>query len=269
LNRAENKGEVTSAQPPSSEPGIDSQASSHSSDNHEHRSHGELLNNIYSLQRHFYDVTRKYYLFGRDHILKEIIASRPESLLEIGCGTGRNLFILERMVQASVQAGHTTQAPELFGLDASTEMLAYAKKHQPTKSQIHFAYGYAESFGPSELFSRGTFSDILFSYSLSMIPESILALNHALTLIPKGGRVWIVDFWDQSGYPIWFQKLLQWWLRLFHVEFSPELFSHIKALPDQWSSIDTLRKHGAYSVSLRPVGRKYGYLACITRDATN
>ena len=233
----------------------------------QHKAHGELLNKIYSVQRHFYDLTRKYYLFGRDRVLQEIIQYNPDSILEIGCGTGRNLFKLEKMLRSSSMDMHHERTPALCGLDASTEMLAYASKHRPIGSDIALGFGYAESFSPQELFARDTFSDILFSYSLSMIPESILALEHALTLLAPEGRIWIVDFWDQSGYPRWFQKLLQWWLELFHVRFDPALFSHIKDI-QRAPHKDAERTSRPYSITIQPVGRNYAYLACITRNAS-
>ncbi len=31
--------------------------------------HRSFLNTYYGISRHFYDVTRKYYLFGRDRVL--------------------------------------------------------------------------------------------------------------------------------------------------------------------------------------------------------
>lgn len=231
----------------------------------QHKAHGELLNKIYSIQRHFYDLTRKYYLFGRDQVLQELVRCNPNSVLEIGCGTGRNLFMLERLLRSSSMDLHHERSPVLCGLDASTEMLAYASKHRPINSDITLGFGYAESFSPQELFARDAFSDILFSYSLSMIPESILALNHALTLLAPEGRIWIVDFWDQSGYPRWFQKLLRWWLELFHVRFDPALFAHIEDI-QRTPQTDATDSSSPYSVTIQPVGRNYAYLACITRN---
>ena len=38
--------------------------------------HGQLMDSIYRGQRHIYDVTRKYYLFGRDRMIVRSICSR-------------------------------------------------------------------------------------------------------------------------------------------------------------------------------------------------
>ncbi|MCV4690907.1 hypothetical protein OFC38_32680, partial [Escherichia coli] len=65
---------------------------------------------MYRIQRHIYDFTRKYYLLGRDVMLAGIIADNAKKILEIGCGTGRNLIILSRKLPNA----------QLFGIDASS-----------------------------------------------------------------------------------------------------------------------------------------------------
>lgn len=222
--------------------------------------HSELLDKIYSLQRHFYDLTRKYYLFGRDTIIDRIASRSPHSVLEVGCGTGRNLFLLEsrwRKAQklarnTSVDGATKPSTPLIAGLDASRAMLAEAEKKRPLKSRVQFAFGYAESFSPEELFQQQAFSSIFFSYSLSMMPEPIAALEHALTLLEPAGEIWIVDFWDQAGYPAWFAAALKQWLALFHVRFDPKLFDYLSHPPSSWK------------VEIEPVGRQYAYIARLT-----
>ena len=76
----------------------------------------EEMDRMYRLQRYFYDATRKYYLLGRDQLLREMALQPGDRVLEIGCGTARNLIVLAR------------QRPDVtcYGLDASHEMLATA-----------------------------------------------------------------------------------------------------------------------------------------------
>ena len=56
----------------------------------------ENMDKMYRHQRYFYDFTRKYYLLGRDKLIDEMNVQKDENILEIGCGTGRNLSILAK-----------------------------------------------------------------------------------------------------------------------------------------------------------------------------
>ena len=51
---------------------------------------------IYRGQRHIYDVTRRYYLLGRDGLIADLDVPAGGTVLEIGCGTGRNLIAVGR-----------------------------------------------------------------------------------------------------------------------------------------------------------------------------
>ena len=55
------------------------------------------MDKVYRHQRHFYDFTRHYYLLGRDRLIRELNITPGESVIEIGCGTARNLI---RIAQA-------------------------------------------------------------------------------------------------------------------------------------------------------------------------
>src|ERR1700759_2108607 len=74
------------------------------------------MNRLSRRQRHIYDGTRRYYLLGRDQLIENLRPDAGASVLEIGCGTGRNL----------VQAAKQFPGAQLFGIDVSTEMLTSA-----------------------------------------------------------------------------------------------------------------------------------------------
>jgi S-adenosylmethionine-diacylgycerolhomoserine-N-methlytransferase len=57
----------------------------------------------------------------------------------------------------------------------------------------------------------------MISYSLSMIPGWQAALELALSLLARGGRLQVVDFGGQESLPRWFRTLLRAWLARFHV----------------------------------------------------
>ncbi len=54
------------------------------------------MDRIYRHQRHIYDLTRKYYLLGRDALIRDLAPVPGDTVLEIGCGTGRNLILAAR-----------------------------------------------------------------------------------------------------------------------------------------------------------------------------
>src|ERR1700744_2794253 len=74
------------------------------------------MNRMYRWQRHVYDFTRRYYLLGRDQLIENLRPEVGACVLEIGCGTGRNL----------VQGAKRFPTANFFGIDVSTEMLTSA-----------------------------------------------------------------------------------------------------------------------------------------------
>ncbi len=134
-----------------------------------------------------------------------------ESVLEVGCGTGRNLLKLSRLAPQA----------KLFGLDAADEMLKSAAAkfdaHDKQK-EIVLRQGLAEEFNYHETFKLDEpFDKIFISYSLSMFPKWQEALRNVLENLKPGGDLYIVDFWDGKGLPAWFNWLRVWWLGLFKV----------------------------------------------------
>jgi S-adenosylmethionine-diacylgycerolhomoserine-N-methlytransferase len=174
-------------------------------------SHARLMDGVYRHQRYIYDFTRKYYLFGRDRLIRQLDLGPGERLVEIGCGTARNLI---RM--AEIYPGVA-----FFGLDASAQMLetaAPAVAKAGLGHRIRLAQGYAEGLEPGLFGEDRPFDHAVFSYSLSMIPQWQQALDAAGRSLCEGGRVHVVDFGDFAGFAWPLAGLLRIWLKLFHVE---------------------------------------------------
>jgi S-adenosylmethionine-diacylgycerolhomoserine-N-methlytransferase len=169
-----------------------------------------LMDRIYRRQRHIYDLTRKYYLAGRDELI-ELLAPPPGGrVLEVGCGTGRNL----------VRAARAWPQAQFFGIDLSEAMLGTARlaaERSGLGGRITLAHGDATHFDPALLFGVPSFARVVFSYSLSMIPNWPQALDQALLRLPVGGELHIVDFGGQEGLPRWVRAGLRQWLARFHV----------------------------------------------------
>lgn len=174
-------------------------------------SHAALMDRVYGRQRHIYDLTRRYYLFGRDRLIAGLDLASGSSAVEIGCGTARNLIAIARRYPSV----------RLFGLDASQAMLETAAQNiskADLSPRITLACGYAEDLTPA-LFGQAEGLDCaIFSYSLSMIPDWRRALAAANASLTSKGRVHIVDFGDLEGLGRIGSSVLRLWLRQFHVE---------------------------------------------------
>jgi S-adenosylmethionine-diacylgycerolhomoserine-N-methlytransferase len=169
-----------------------------------------LMNRIYRRQHHVYDVTRKFYLLGRDRLIADLKPNAGDAVLEIGCGTGRNLVLAARRYPGA----------RFFGIDVSTVMLTRAIDQlgrAGLAGRVRVAHGDAAAFDPQRLFGRENFDRIFISYSISMIPDWNGAIDRALALLAPGGELHIVDFGGQSGLPAPFRSALRRWHGLFQV----------------------------------------------------
>ncbi|KXF76799.1 methyltransferase [Paramesorhizobium deserti] len=185
--------------------------------------HGSLMDRVYRHQRHFYDATRKYYLLGRDQMIASLRVPPGGSVLEIGCGTGRNL----------IKTMNQFPSAELYGIDISREMLATAQKaaeRAGIANRLHLAYADAARFDPEALFGRQDFDRIFISYAVSMIPQWQAVMREAVAHLAPGGELHVVDFGDQNGLPRWFRATLYQWLEWFHVTPRNDLFTAAEAI---------------------------------------
>ena len=184
--------------------------------------HAALMDRVYRHQRHFYDLTRKYYLLGRDRLVRELQAKPGETIVEIGCGTARNLI---RIAEAYPGA-------KLYGLDASAEMLRTADEsiaRAKLNGRIGLRHGLADDVTPAFFGLDQPFDHAIFSYSLSMIPDWRTALAVAAASVRPEGRIHVVDFGDQRTlWPI-ARRGLRAWLALFHVTPRDELLGALEA----------------------------------------
>ena len=204
--------------------------------------HGRLMDDVYRYQRLFYDVTRKYYLLGRDELIERMDVRPGQSVLEIACGTGRNL--------AAVRARH----PEarLYGLDISEQMLISARRK--LGAGVVLAQADACDFDAEGLFGTARFDHIVCSYCLSMIPDWQGAMDEALRHLAPGGQLHIVDFGDQGGLPRWFRMGLRAWLARFHVAPRDRLTDALDNLGGRVAAVEHRGLYRRYAVHARVTG---------------
>lgn len=165
---------------------------------------------IYRHQRYIYNASRKYYLLGRDKLIAELHPPVGGAVLEVACGTGRNL----------IAAARAYPDAHFYGFDVSAAMLATAQTsiaRAGLDARIHIAHGDATAFSAHRLFGVTGFDRIFISYAVSMIPPWREALQQALNALAPGGQLMIVDFGDQARLPGWFKRVLRRWLAHFSV----------------------------------------------------
>lgn len=153
-------------------------------------SHAARMNRKYGRVRHVYDLTRKHFLFGRDRAIGYIRSSSPSTILEIGCGTGRNL----------VHLAADNREADVYGIDISSEMLKTAAARTSRLSSVRIALSDACEFDLFEVFGLQGADAVLMSFSISMIPDQRTALRRAIRSLSPGGTLWIVDFGDFAGF---------------------------------------------------------------------
>jgi S-adenosylmethionine-diacylgycerolhomoserine-N-methlytransferase len=160
-----------------------------------------------------YDLTRWTFLFGRGALLRRLAPGpAPSHIIEIGCGTGRNLAVLARRFPTA----------RLTGIDLSQDMLTRAKlKLSRFGSRVSWRQQRFDA--RSDIGPAGDL--LLFSYSLSMMnPGWEEALPRAALELKPGGRIAVVDF---AGTP-WsgFRR----WMACNHVRTEDHLLPALKAL---------------------------------------
>jgi S-adenosylmethionine-diacylgycerolhomoserine-N-methlytransferase len=169
--------------------------------------HSGGIEGYYRLHARIYDATRWSFLFDREAILEcaEAAWPRPGRILEVGCGTGRNLMALARRFPRA----------QLTGLDLSGAMLAVARRKtaalgsRVTLVERAYAAPLAEARG---------FDLVLCSYALSMFnPGFEQAIAAATRDLAPGGHFALVDF-HTTRFP-WFAR----WMGVNHVRMDGQL----------------------------------------------
>lgn len=174
----------------------------------------DSLQGYYALHARIYDATRWTFLFGRERILHRIKAvSNPQRILEVGCGTGRNLQSLRRIFPHA----------EITGVDLSADMLEIAKRKTSDVTLIRQPY---------DAPIAGDFDLVLFSYALSMFnPGWEQAIQAAKVDLSPGGMLAVVDFsHTRSG-------IFRNWMEVNHVRMEghlwPESRDELEPLVDE------------------------------------
>jgi S-adenosylmethionine-diacylgycerolhomoserine-N-methlytransferase len=198
--------------------------------------HAALMDRTYRHQRRIYDATRAWFLLGRDHLIAHLDVPPGGSVLEMACGTGRNLDHIGRRYPDA----------RLYGLDISSQMLRSARAKLGGRADL--GLGDACAFDGHAVFGVGGFDRIVLSYSLSMIPDWPRAIDCALDHLAPDGRLHIVDFGTQTRLPAIARNGLNAWLARFHVTPRHDLIDRLRALGKARNlRLCSVELHGTYA----------------------
>lgn len=211
--------------------------------------HAGEMDATYSLHRHFYDLTRKFYLLGRDRLIRELAPPARGTVLEVGCGTARNLIVAaKRYPQA-----------RFYGFDISEAMLETAGKSvekHGLSDRILLAQGDAGAFNVQSLFGVEKVDRVFMSYTLSMIPPWQEAIELGAASLAPGGQLHIVDFGQYERLPALAKRIHFKSLGDFHVFPRRELPAVLKRVAEEQG----------LSMRFTPLYRGYAWSASLTRS---
>jgi S-adenosylmethionine-diacylgycerolhomoserine-N-methlytransferase len=145
-------------------------------------SHGERLEGFYAPQAERYDAFRARLLHGRADLVEALEIPAGARVVELGCGTGSNLEVLDRARPlenlASVQL-----------VDLCPPLLAQARQRAHGLCNVEVIEADASNWRPRHQADR-----VFLSYALTMMPDWRSTLVNAYTMLAPGGRLGVVDF---------------------------------------------------------------------------
>jgi ubiquinone/menaquinone biosynthesis C-methylase UbiE len=133
--------------------------------------------------------------------LEMLAVGEGESVLEIGCGTGKAQVELCNRVGA---------AGRLFGIDLSPGMLQQTRDHLE-KAGLRNRVTLLESDGAHLPFQSACFTSIFLSFTLELFdtPEIPLVLAECWRVLLSGGRLGVVSM-QKTDSPSWIVRLYEW-----------------------------------------------------------
>jgi S-adenosylmethionine-diacylgycerolhomoserine-N-methlytransferase len=195
------------------------------------KTHQERLESFYHGQASGYDSFRSRMLHGRQELFSAIDVVPDSVWIDFGAGTGENAERLGDKLK-SIRKGY------LVDLCPSLLEVARQRTHERKWHNIEAVCGDATTYVPPE----GAVDLVTFSYSLTMIPDWYLAVDHALRLLKPGGQIAVVDFYVSRKYPAeglkrhgWFSRTV-WptWFASDNVHLNPD---HIPYLQSRFETV--------------------------------
>ena len=147
------------------------------------------MDKMYRRQRHIYDLSRKFYLLGRDVAIARLRAAPGDNVLRSAAAPGATSSSLRALTLRRVSSASTSRRKCLPRRRRRWRALGFPRASLSPEAD-------AANFEPRELFGRACFERVMISYALSMIPPWREALAQALDVLSPGGALTLVDFGD-------------------------------------------------------------------------
>lgn len=118
-------------------------------------------------------------------------------VLDLGCGTGRDVFALAQLVG---------EQGEVVGVDMTEEQLAVAKQHHAWHSEsfgydnVRFVQGYIERLEALDL-EPNSFDVIVSNCVINLSPDKDAVLRGAYRLLKDGGEMYFSDVYADRRVP--------------------------------------------------------------------
>lgn len=118
-------------------------------------------------------------------------------VLDLGCGSGRDVYALSQLVGASGQ---------VIGVDMTGEQLAVARRHQQYHSDtvgydnVTFLHGYIERLSELDL-APGSFDVIVSNCVVNLSPDKDAVLRDVHRLLKPGGEFYFSDVYADRRVP--------------------------------------------------------------------
>lgn len=140
----------------------------------------ERLEGFYAGQAHSYDAFRERLLHGRQVLMQQLDLPNDAYVVELGGGTGKNIEFIAHDL-------HRLKRYDI--VDLCPSLLAVARTRTQHLNNIHVVEADACTYQSEELVDC-----VIFSYSLTMMPDWKAALNNAKSMLKPSGKIAIVDF---------------------------------------------------------------------------
>jgi S-adenosylmethionine-diacylgycerolhomoserine-N-methlytransferase len=152
--------------------------------------HGDRLEAFYSRQSGAYDDFRKRLLHGREEMMAGLEVPEGGRMLDMGGGTGSNLEHL------GDRLGRLARV-EIVDLCPSLLKVAEERVRRHGWENVQTVLADATTYRPE----GGLVDIVTFSYSLTMIPNWVQAIDRAAELLRPGGMIGVTDFYISRKWP--------------------------------------------------------------------